>query len=192
MLLRVGPGGGVFGAELCVACALRVVEKAVRPRCAFRDDEVCMRGRRKDGRRSAMASLGLYMAAMIAEVNALTREAFAVKMRRWSSCELRRCGPRPRLRAACGGGPKFWVNNALKIKHSTLQHPVLSIFPRAPIYHCSGLNRGDIMASNKKSGLTGYLPDILMAAAAVRSLRRVACDGMDEHAETSSNTFDSR
>jgi hypothetical protein len=25
------------------------------------------------------------------------------------------------------------------------------------------------MASNKKSGLTGYLPDILMAAAAVRS-----------------------
>jgi hypothetical protein len=30
------------------------------------------------------------------------------------------------------------------------------------------------MASNKKSGLTGYLPDILMAAAAVR-LRLLPC-----------------
>jgi hypothetical protein len=67
----------------------------------------------------------------------------------------------------------------LKIKHFSPQHPFLAIFSRAPIYHCSGLNRGDIMASNKKSGLTGYLPDILMAAAAVRSPRRVACDGSD-------------
>jgi hypothetical protein len=32
------------------------------------------------------------------------------------------------------------------------------------------------MASNKKSGLTGYLPDILMAAAAVR--RRVVDGGI--------------
>jgi hypothetical protein len=64
MLFRWGPGGG-FGVELCVARALRVVEKAVRPSCALRLEHGCMRGSRKDGRRRAMASEGLYMAVIM-------------------------------------------------------------------------------------------------------------------------------
>jgi hypothetical protein len=41
-----------------------VVEKAMRPICALRF-EACMRGRRNVGRSSAMASVGLYMAAIV-------------------------------------------------------------------------------------------------------------------------------
>jgi hypothetical protein len=37
------------------------------------------------------------------------------------------------------------------------------------------------MASNKKSGLTGYLPDILMAAAAVRVLLPPPCVADEDH-----------
>jgi hypothetical protein len=65
MLFRCGAGDGVFGGELCVACALRDIEKGVRARCVLRLDMGCMRGRRKDGRRSAMASVGLYIAVMV-------------------------------------------------------------------------------------------------------------------------------
>lgn len=73
MLLRCGPGGE-FGVELCVACALRLDAKVARPSGALRVDEGCMRGSMNDGRRSAMTSLGLYIAA-ITRVNALPREA---------------------------------------------------------------------------------------------------------------------
>jgi hypothetical protein len=72
MLLRCGPGVG-FGVELCVACALRLVAKVARPSGALRVDEGCMRGSMNEGRRSAMASLGLYIAAM-AMVNMAARE----------------------------------------------------------------------------------------------------------------------
>lgn len=66
MLFRCGPGG-VPGVELCVACALREVEKAVRPSGGvLRFEEGCMRGSKKDGRRSAIASVGLYMAVIVA------------------------------------------------------------------------------------------------------------------------------
>jgi hypothetical protein len=60
-----GCGVGLF-VELCVACACRVVENAaVRPSCALRHDVGWIRGRMNDGRRSAIASLGLYIAAMV-------------------------------------------------------------------------------------------------------------------------------
>lgn len=77
MLLRWGPGGGV-GVELCVACTLRVVEKAVRPSGVLRVEEGCMRGSRKDGRRSAMASLGRYTAAIVAVKNGFARVRLAL------------------------------------------------------------------------------------------------------------------
>lgn len=65
MLFRGGWVEGVF-VELCVACALRVVENAGRPMCVLRLEEGCMRGSRKDGRRSAIASVGLYIAVIVA------------------------------------------------------------------------------------------------------------------------------
>lgn len=61
-----GFGGGLL-VELCVACAWWVVEKAMRPTCALRC-EACMRGRTKVGRSSAIASVGLYMAAIVTVV----------------------------------------------------------------------------------------------------------------------------
>jgi hypothetical protein len=54
--------------EVCVACAWWVVEKAMRPICALRFEAGCMRGRRNVGRKSAMASVGLYMVAMVTVV----------------------------------------------------------------------------------------------------------------------------
>jgi hypothetical protein len=53
--------------EVCVACAWWVVEKAMRPTCALRL-EPCIRGNRNVGRRRAIASVGLYMAAMVTMV----------------------------------------------------------------------------------------------------------------------------
>jgi hypothetical protein len=59
-----GFGGGLL-VEVCVAGAGRVVEKAMRPMCALRF-AAWMRGKTNVGRSSAMASVGLYMAAMAA------------------------------------------------------------------------------------------------------------------------------
>jgi len=64
MDLRCGWGGGL-GVEVCVACTWQVVEKDVRPRCLRLSDTGWIRGRRRVGRKRAIASLGLYMAAMI-------------------------------------------------------------------------------------------------------------------------------
>lgn len=66
MDLRCGWGGGV-GVEVCVACTWWVVEKVVRPRCDRLLATGWMRGRRKVGRKRAIASLGLYMAVMFSE-----------------------------------------------------------------------------------------------------------------------------
>ena len=91
--------------------------------------------------------------------------------------------PRPRQRAAsvwrcrrpC---PNFWTgaDNALRCLSPVFKSlsltltfrnnslAVLYSAPRKP----GDSHRGATMSSNKKSSLTGYLPDILMAAAAVR------------------------
>jgi hypothetical protein len=62
-----------------------------------------MRGSKKDGRRSAMASEGLYMAAMIALVNGVARARYARrKMRRWSGCSVQRAMMRAKAEAAAG------------------------------------------------------------------------------------------
>jgi len=50
--------------DVCVACAWWVVEKAMRPICALRF-EARMRGKTNVGRMSAMASVGLYTAAIV-------------------------------------------------------------------------------------------------------------------------------
>ena len=57
--------GAGFGVEVCVACACLVVEKAMRPSCALRFEAGWMRGRRKVGRSKAIASVGLYIAAIL-------------------------------------------------------------------------------------------------------------------------------
>jgi hypothetical protein len=97
ILLRCGCGGvDGWGVELCAARAR-----------ARRADAGWMRGRRKDGRSRAMASTGLYIAAMVAgpAVNgaaraAAWRGAVKVKARR---CDAMRCGRRgPRHRGTCG------------------------------------------------------------------------------------------
>jgi hypothetical protein len=54
-----------LGVEPCVACTFCDAEKALRPSVALRVEDGCMRGSTKDGRRSAMASEGLYIAAII-------------------------------------------------------------------------------------------------------------------------------
>ena len=58
--------------ELCVACACWVVEKDVRPSGALRLELGWMRGSKKDGRSREIASVGLYIAAI---VNEAAREA---------------------------------------------------------------------------------------------------------------------
>lgn len=76
MLLRCGPGGGAPGVVVCVACRVWDVEKGVVS-FALRG---CVRGRRKDGRRSAMASVGLYIAAMVSALNTCVKSVSSFKM----------------------------------------------------------------------------------------------------------------
>jgi hypothetical protein len=64
MPFRCGAGEGC-GVEPCVACTFCDAEKALRPSAAVRVEDGCMRGSKKDGRRSAMASEGRYIAAML-------------------------------------------------------------------------------------------------------------------------------
>jgi hypothetical protein len=73
MPFRCGAGEGL-GVEPCVACTFCDAEKALRPSAALRVEDGCMRGSKKDGRRSAIASEGLYIAAMVALVNSVARE----------------------------------------------------------------------------------------------------------------------
>jgi hypothetical protein len=64
-------------------------------------------------------------------------------------------------------GLNFGSNNALNVDVDPPHLiPTVPSQPHAPLNRYT-TQRGT-MASNKKSGLTGYLPDILMAAAAVR------------------------
>jgi hypothetical protein len=149
----------------------------LRPSAALRVDEGCMRGSKKDGRRSAMASEGLYIAVMMALVNDVAR----------TSMQGARCGGG--VRAACndagqgrgcdGPHPSMWRRRPRPLSFGWTTHS--SFTPQhvhvactrsldAPLFLLILRHRGrGSMASNKKSGLTGYLPDILMAAAAVRS-----------------------
>ena len=79
--------------------------------------------------------------------------------------------------------------------HSTLHAPHLrpaihSLSARVFAAIVTAARLRGTMASNKKSGLTGYLPDILMAAAAVRS--RLPTRRLPLHALfTASNTSNS-
>jgi hypothetical protein len=75
MLFRWGGGIGAFGG-LERACACRGVEKRA---LGVLRDEGCMRGRMKDGRRSAIASLGLYIAAIFVAVVKCAQEAVEVR-----------------------------------------------------------------------------------------------------------------
>ena len=52
------------------------------------------------------------------------------------------------------------------------QPSIVFLLPRYPHAQKAIRGRQSTMSSNKKSSLTGYLPDILMAAAAVRTLPR--------------------
>jgi hypothetical protein len=93
-----GGGGDGLGVELCVAWLVRVLANAARPTGARRVVHGCMRGSRKDGRSRAMASVGLYIAAMAAvRVNVDAREA-------WESCKCKcTCTCRCRCGEASGG-----------------------------------------------------------------------------------------
>ena len=59
-----GFGGGLL-VDVCVAWTLHVLDKALRPSCARRLDAGWMRGRRRVGRSRAIASAGLYTAAIV-------------------------------------------------------------------------------------------------------------------------------
>jgi hypothetical protein len=59
-----GWGDGLL-VDVCVAATFGVDEKALRPSCAHRLDVGWMRGRRKVGRSKAIASAGLYVAAIV-------------------------------------------------------------------------------------------------------------------------------
>lgn len=92
--------------------------------------------------------------------------------------------PRPRLARgrACVAADVVLTFGGQRIQHHfTLTTPQsLPLLTRWSSHLNSGNNWGVSMASNKKSSLTGYLPDILMAAAAVRSraiyaTKTVAC-----------------
>jgi hypothetical protein len=74
-------------------------------------------------------------------------------------------GPHPCTMSAVAADrrPNFWVANAFKLDTSN-SDPTLPHTTHAPLLPSTPPR----MASNKKSSLTGYLPDILMAAAAVR------------------------
>jgi hypothetical protein len=145
----------------------------VRLRAVFLVEDGCMRGSRKDGRRSAIASVGLYIAVIVGTVNVVACE-------RWSSRgggarEVNARSMQMRAKAEAAGR---WVAADVVVNFGRPTHcrstfqasPTQSSTSHAPFssLFAERASNGK-MASNKKSGLTGYLPDILMAAAAVRS-----------------------
>lgn len=84
------------------------------------------------------------------------------------SCRGRGCGEAGRCGANCGGrrtSSRQWTANA----RISIPIPPLTAPSAPPTTLAAHLPVR--MSSNKKSSLTGYLPDIIMAAAAVRPQR---------------------
>jgi hypothetical protein len=114
---RCGCGVGLL-VELCVACAHGDVEKAMRPGCALRAETGRIRGRRKDGLSSAMASVGLYTAAIV--MRRLLLYVKQVRSRVGVTAEVE-CRPRPRLHASFNVAGRSLVPNTFAIDNALHQ-----------------------------------------------------------------------
>jgi hypothetical protein len=126
-------------------------------------------------------------------VNGVAREVCKEhEMRRWSvvhammRAKAEAAAGRQSINVAAPTVLSFGTDNALQIHTPTRPTPSLAL--DVPLFSLiRKTSWGGSMASNKKSGLTGYLPDILMAAAAVRSrsfTRHLTCP-----LETIPNTY---
>lgn len=103
-----GCGDGLL-VDVCVACAFGVVEKkALRLSCAWRLDAGWMRGRRKVGRSRAIASAGLYTAAIVCVCVYVCGGEGSMRSLSNAESEARvtaEVGMQPRPRLQLGGGP---------------------------------------------------------------------------------------